>query len=201
MIHPDTEVRFISEAKGYGVIATKLIPKGTITWALDALDRVFTPEDILRHPQYSKEILEKYTYRDRLGNFVLCWDNGRFVNHSSQSNCMCTAYNFEIAVRDILPGEELTDDYGYLNIIEPFDVIPEEGCERTTVFPDDLLTYHEKWDAQLKEAFQYLTKVKQPLNYLLSPDTYMKAINIAENKEKMDSIINIYYDAKEKISA
>lgn len=38
MIHPDTELRFINEKIGYGVVALKLIPRGTITWALDKLD-------------------------------------------------------------------------------------------------------------------------------------------------------------------
>ena len=31
MIHPDTELRFINNVVGYGVVAKKLIPKGTIT--------------------------------------------------------------------------------------------------------------------------------------------------------------------------
>ena len=46
MIHPHTELQFISEKIGYGVIATKFIPKGTITWVLDKLDRIFTPEEV-----------------------------------------------------------------------------------------------------------------------------------------------------------
>jgi hypothetical protein len=46
MIHPDTELQFINDKIGYGVVATKLIPKGTITWALDKLDRIFSPEEV-----------------------------------------------------------------------------------------------------------------------------------------------------------
>jgi magnesium transporter len=46
MIHPDTEIQFISEEIGYGVVAKKLIPRGTITWVLDALDRIWTPKEI-----------------------------------------------------------------------------------------------------------------------------------------------------------
>jgi hypothetical protein len=44
MIHPNTELKFISPQKGYGVIATSLIPKGTITWVLDPLDQVFSSQ-------------------------------------------------------------------------------------------------------------------------------------------------------------
>ena len=43
MIYPKTELRFISDEIGHGVVATEFIPAGTITWALDKLDREFTP--------------------------------------------------------------------------------------------------------------------------------------------------------------
>jgi SET domain-containing protein len=125
MIHPDTELRFINDQIGYGVVATKFIPKGTITWALDKLDRIFTTDDIRKMEPVYKQIMDKYTYRNPQGNYVFCWDIARYVNHSSISNCVTTAYEFEIAVRDIQPGEELTDDYGYLNLDEPFEVLPE----------------------------------------------------------------------------
>lgn len=45
MIHPKTELRFISKEVGYGVFATDFIPAGTITWVLDKLDREFLPEE------------------------------------------------------------------------------------------------------------------------------------------------------------
>ena len=38
MLHPDTTLAWIDDTIGVGVIATKPIPKGTITWARDALD-------------------------------------------------------------------------------------------------------------------------------------------------------------------
>ncbi len=142
MIHPHTELRFISDKIGYGVVATRFIPKGTITWALDKLDRVFEPSEIKLFERVYQEILDKYCYRNNVGDFVFCWDIARFVNHSFNSNCISTPYEFEVAVRDILPGEELTDDYGYLNVTEPFDCLPEEGSTRTRVMPDDLLNFY-----------------------------------------------------------
>src|SRR4051812_18240825 len=104
MIHPNTELRFISPEKGYGVVATQLIPKGTITWVLDPLDQEFTAEEIAKMPARIRKILDTYTYRDNKGHFIMCWDNARFVNHSYHSNCLSTAYNFELAIRDIYPG-------------------------------------------------------------------------------------------------
>ena len=110
MIHPHTELQFISEQIGYGVVATKRIPKGTITWALDKLDRIFSQEQVRSMDPLYQKVLDTYSYRNPQGNYILCWDNARFINHSSNSNCITTAYEFEIAIRDIHPGEQLTDD-------------------------------------------------------------------------------------------
>ena len=196
MIHPDTELRFINDVIGYGVVATKFIPKGTITWALDKLDRTFTPEQVQSLDPIYQQVLEKYTYRNEKGNHILCWDNARFVNHSFRSNCITTAYEFEIAVRDIHPGEELTDDYGYLNIEEPFEVLPEEGTDRRIVYPDDLLRFYREWDEQLLAAFPLLLKVPQPLLGILNDTTKEKALRVSGGQEPFDSILHCYYPAK-----
>ncbi|WP_417590147.1 SET domain-containing protein [Owenweeksia hongkongensis] len=197
MIHPDTEVRFISDEIGYGVVAKKMIPKGTITWVLDELDREFTPQEVEALSDPIKNTIDVYAYRNSAGNFILCWDNGRFVNHSFNSNCISTAYDFEIAVRDIEPGEQLTDDYGYLNISEPFRA-HAEGTRRKTVYPNDLVKYHHAWDKKLEASFKYILKREQPLGKLLSASQWDKVKAISEGREKMDSILNIYYD-EEKV--
>ncbi len=199
MIHPDTELRFISEEIGYGVVATKFIPKGTITWAIDKLDREFTPEEEGKMDSIYRDVLKKYTYRNNLGNFILCWDNGRFVNHSFNSNCLTTAYNYEVAIRDIHPGEELTDDYGYLNVTEPFDALPEAGSDRTVVYPDDLLRYHAIWDEKVLSAMKESIKVPQPLRVLITDDIWKTAQKIAEGKEKMQSVLSCLYEEKKLV--
>ena len=196
MIHPHTELRLINEQIGYGVVATRFIPQGTITWALDKLDRTFTPDQVRAMDIMYQEVLDKYTYRNSQGNHILCWDNARFVNHSSNANCLTTAYEFEIAIRDIQAGEELTDDYGYLNIEEPFDVVPEKGIDRTTVYPDDLLRHYYQWDEKLLSAFPLLLGVPQPLMNILSPQVREKAIKVATEQEKFDSILHCYYPAR-----
>lgn len=193
MIHPDTELRFISDKIGHGVVATKFIPKGTITWALDKLDRIFTSQQIAKMDKMYQDVMDKYSYRNPEGNYILCWDNARFVNHSSNANCITTAYEFEIAIRDIQPGEELTDDYGYLNLEQPFEVLPEPGSNRNVIYPDDLLHYYPVWDEKLLSAFPLLLKVHQPLFQILSKEIQEKAARIAEGQEQMDSILNCYY--------
>jgi hypothetical protein len=193
MIHPHTELKFISPEIGFGVVATELIPKGTITWVFDPLDHVFTPDQIRSMPPLFKEKLHTYTYRDHNGNFVLCWDHARFVNHSFNSSCVSTAYNFEMAVRDIHPGEELTDDYGYLNVTEPFECLQEPGSDRTHVMPDDLLRYYRMWDMKLKDAFLDFNKVPQPFLDHIDAKHREKVLAIADGKAQMDSILNCYH--------
>lgn len=193
MIHPHTEVKFISDEIGYGVVAKQFIPAGTITWVLDKLDREFTPEQYDQMDDLYKEILDTYTFRNNKGTMILCWDIGRFVNHSFNSNCLTTAYDFEIAIRDIHPGEQLTDDYGYLNISEPFEA-KDEGTDRKMVYPDDLTRYHKIWDKKIKNVFHHITEENQPLKMLINDQLWSKINNIISGKEQMDSIFNNYYN-------
>jgi SET domain-containing protein len=193
MIFPKTELRFISKQIGYGVVATEFIPKGTITWALDALDREFTPQEVSQMDSKYQKILDFYTYRNNRGNFVFCWDFGRYVNHSFNANCISTAYDFEVAIRDIHPGEQLTDDYGYLNISEPFEA-EDEGTERKIVYPDDLVRYHREWDEKVKAVFPLITQLNQPLRSFISQEVWQKVEKIAVGKEEMLSILSCYYE-------
>jgi hypothetical protein len=201
MMHPDTELRFVNKALGYGVFATKLIPKGTITWILDELDQKLEESYILSLNPTIQEKLLKYCYRDNQGRYVLCWDIARFVNHSFNASCISTAYEFELAARDIYPGEELTDDYGYLNLDEPFYCFPEEGSDRTVVMPDDILHFYPQWDSKAAEAMKFFNQVAQPLKSLLEPRFTDKVNAVAAGKEPMDSILNCYYDRSQKITA
>ena len=193
MIHPHTELRYINEQIGFGVFATQFIPKGTITWALDELDQILDSEYVETVDKAKSNLIKKYAYRNQSGQYVLCWDLGRYVNHSFHANCMGTAYEFEIAIRDINPGEQLTDDYGTLNIDEPFECILEEGTDRKKVYPNDLLYYHEEWDRKVIESFKHLYEVKQPLFNLVRED-YMEKVKITCTTHiLMDSIKTIYY--------
>ncbi|MEQ9094794.1 MAG: SET domain-containing protein [Phycisphaerales bacterium] len=196
MMHPDTRLQFIDKTVGHGVVATKDIPRGTITWAQDELDRVFTPGEVDALGPLFFEQLDTYCFRNPRGHWILCWDHARFVNHSFRSNCMTTAYNFEIAIRDIPAGEQLTDDYGYLNIQRPFRAV-DEGCQRTTVYPDDLTRYHAVWDAQLRRAWPDITRVDQPLRPLLEPALWARVHRVAAGREAMDSILTCYYPGEE----
>jgi hypothetical protein len=195
MIHPATELKFISRDIGYGVVATELIPAGTITWALDKLDREFSPLEFAQMDPIYQNILDTYTYRNNKGNMILCWDHGRYVNHSFNSNCLTTAYDFEIAVRDIKPGEQLTDDYGYLNITAPFRGI-DENTRRKIVYPDDLLKYYKVWDNKIKKVFYKIPKLPQPLRPLLPEETWDQVIKVVEGEQEIASILSNYFECR-----
>lgn len=198
MIHPHTELKFISNEVGYGIVATQFIPAGTITWVLDKLDREFSPLEFQQMEPIYQKILDTYTFRNNSGNLVLCWDNGRYVNHSFNSNCLTTAYDFEIAIRDIQVGEQLTDDYGYLNIPAPFRGI-DEGTRRKIVYPNDLVKYYRSWDKKIAKVFHRINRVDQPLKEVLTEETRFRIERILNDEEPLQSILANYYNANDHL--
>ncbi|MFK7692479.1 SET domain-containing protein [Paenibacillus sp. HJGM_3] len=200
MMHPHTELRYIDEAIGFGVFATQFIPKGTITWALDDLDQILEPDQVDALDDDRQKLVRKYSYRNQHGKYVLCWDTGKYVNHSFHANCIGTAYEIEIAVRDIHPGEQLTDDYGTLNIDEPFDCLPEPGTDRRRVMPDDLIRLADHWDAQALDAFRTYNDVAQPLAHLIRPEFREKVRLAADHQVLVDSIRHIYFNRTSSFS-
>ncbi len=195
MLHPDTEVRFVDQLIGHGVFATKLIPRGTLTWVLDKFDRLYTEPEVRQLDLPYQEILERYCFRNREGRWVFCWDNTRFINHSFSANSIATPYGCELAIRDIQPGEQITNDYGFFNIIEPFDCAPEEGSPRTRVMPDDLLRYAPFWDALLASAYPDFVAVEQPLLRILSPENAALLTAVARGEAAPQSVsVNYFAD-------
>ncbi|MBF2028058.1 MAG: SET domain-containing protein [Oscillatoriales cyanobacterium C42_A2020_001] len=201
MIHPHTELRFIDDSIGYGVFATEFIPKGTITWILDDLDQKFDEAYVHSLDPARRDRLLKFCFRDEYGQYILCWDIARYVNHSFNSTLIATPYHFELAARDIYPGDEITDDYGYFNLDYPFHCFPEPNCTRTKVLPDDILYYYPEWDQKAADAMKLFNQVDQPLKHLIDPMCLHKVTAIAAGKDTMDSILTCYYDRTSKLKA
>ena len=59
MIHPDTQMTKINETIGYGLIATKLIPKGTIVWILDDLTQKLDESYVNSLDEFTKKAVER----------------------------------------------------------------------------------------------------------------------------------------------
>ncbi|MEQ8712528.1 MAG: hypothetical protein RIC80_05905 [Cyclobacteriaceae bacterium] len=66
MIHPNAELRFISQAIGYGVFATVDIPEGTITYVKDSLEMVISPTDYLMHAEPIAVLIDIRVFVDDL---------------------------------------------------------------------------------------------------------------------------------------
>jgi hypothetical protein len=65
--------------------------------------------------------------------------------------------------------------------------------------PDDLLHFHEEWDAKLKDAFKQFNAVDQPLAWLIESQYRDKVKAIAAGEAEMDSILGCYYDPEKHI--
>jgi uncharacterized protein len=192
MLHPNTRIQYIDDSIGYGVFATSFIPKGTITWVRDLLDKEISPDEMHGFPFLVYETALTYSYRNNKGNYLLPWDHTRYVNHSFRPNTMITPYGFEIAIADIAKGEQITNDYGTLNIIEPFEPI-NEGSDRKIVYPNDLETFYSVWDQWIKEGIVLIRKVDQPLGSLLSEDLWNEMDEIHNGHSKPKSIRDLVF--------
>ena len=171
MIHPATELRYISPAIGFGVFATDFIPQGTIVYVQDALEILLPADHPLLTTDIYQPILDKYSTVEKDGSRLLSWDIARYVNHSCQSNALSTGYGFEIAIKDIQPGEEITDDYGQFNL--PYDMpctCGHPAC-RGSIRPSDFNTLVHHWDSQLSASLAKLNSLDQPLWRFLDDET------------------------------
>lgn len=107
----------LSKISGIGLYADNFIPKGTVIWRFTPyLDLKFNEEEYqLFKLNYNCERIDNYVYKSKIsGCYILCSDDARFINHSSQPNTIDTQDEVEgltIACRDIYPGEEITSDY------------------------------------------------------------------------------------------
>jgi hypothetical protein len=190
LIHPHSELRFVSSAIGYGLFATRLIPKGTVTWVGDPFDQIISPDRLATLPDLLSAQAHRYSFVNGSGDRVLCWDHGRFVNHSCAATCLSPGFDFEIAVRDIEAGEEITDDYGTLNPEEPFPCLCGSPHCRGQVLPDDPERCRTAWDELVASAFPAILQVNQPLWELVREKDHV--VRILAGEMRIPSVMSHY---------
>lgn len=118
-----------SPIHGLGLFAKREIPAGTIWWKASRNNVL-----LINRTQY-ETLLNSHTngtinqlldiatiygyYSRRMDSIIVCLDNARYVNHSEQPNSgapydgnpLCS-----VALRDILPGEEILEDYAQYDL-------------------------------------------------------------------------------------
>lgn len=189
MIHPHTELRLISPSKGYGVFATKTIPAGTLTWVLDPLDRRLSTEEMAALPPAAKEALNTYAFNNADGSAVLCWDFGRFLNHSCDPSCICMGVVCDIAARTILPGEQLTCEYGLLNGEERFDCHCGAPACRGKIDRAGFEATAKNVDKQVSDLVPAISLVPQPLLTHMLPEERRRLDRILAGHEPIPSCL------------
>jgi hypothetical protein len=200
MIHPKTELKFINETVGYGVFATESIPEGTIVYVKDSLELVVSPTDYLLHNAEMQEVIEKYSYIDEQGNRIISWDFAKYVNHCCNCNTISTGYGFEIAIRDIAAGEQITDEYGIFNLEKEMSLVcGVSGC-RKTIRPDDFDRYYQQWDEKIKKSISLLFSVEQPLMPFIDEETRHELDGFFAKPEQYKSVYALRHKEKAPIS-
>ena len=173
MLHPDIVVKK-SPISGKGLFAKRNIPKGTIL-LISPKVRVYSMSQYNAFSKKYRAILRKYSCEDDEGNLVYHIDNVKYWNHGCNPNASYIG-DFEIAIRNIKTGEELTYDYG---LIHP-RWLPAMKCRCGTAGCRKLIKreaqnspvvrkLHLLAKAAIKKAF----RVKQPL---ISDKAFIRAI-------------------------
>jgi uncharacterized protein len=163
VIHPATRVVRVSSEVGDGVMATAFIPRGTIVWTQDSLDRVFEPDVVELLGKQYRSLLDHYAHIDEQGRYVLCWDAGKLINHSCDPTLRGVGTWFQVARRDIAPGDEITCDYAECNVTEALSCLCKAPSCRGEVHGRDLLRFFPEWDKEAQELLPLLKTVEQPL--------------------------------------
>lgn len=188
MIHPHTELRKINDHIGVGVFATAYIPRGTLTYVFDPLEIELSETAFSALPEPIRQLADKYCYVDAKGLRVVSWDLAKYINHRCDCNTLSSGWGFEIALRDIQPGEEITDDYGLFNLAREMPVTCNCPNCRLVVRPDDLDRFYELWDAQIKEVLPKMLEVEQPLLPYLEPEVYADTVRYLAGKGPYTSV-------------
>jgi hypothetical protein len=175
MLHPHTQLVVADAARGYGVTATRDLPRGTLVWVLDALDGVILPDSPLLASDAYAPTIAKYTFENGGGTRVLHWDLAKYINHSCDANLLTPrGANFSLLIRDVPAGDELTDDYGlyYGAGDEPLECLcGSPGCRGVIAF-DPSGARRAGLARDLAAALEQAPRIDQPLLAFTTRDAH-----------------------------
>ncbi len=193
MIHPDTEIRLVNPEVGYGVFATKKIPMGTIVYVKDDLEIMISQEDYYKYSDSLKKVIDRYSYIDPEGYRIISWDFAKYTNHCCDPNTISTGYGFEIAIKDIEPGEQITDEYGIFNLDKEIHLVCDKQNCRKVVCNEDFDKYYQEWDQKIIPALEKVPFVKQPLYEFIDEITKKELEEFFKDPSKYKSVYHLRF--------
>jgi hypothetical protein len=200
MVHPDTTLKFVNPVMGSGVFATEFIPKGTLTYVKDSLEIDISPSHYSRHPKPMQGVIDKYSYIDEQGHYIISWDNAKYINHNCEPNTISTGYGFEMAIKDIYPDDQITDEYGIFNLETSFKCECGAPHCRGTIKPEDLDLLYAEWDEKIIPALSQFHRVRQPLAPFLTKEVSQQLDQFLSDPRQYRGIHSLRY-LKEKVMA
>lgn len=174
MVHPDTFVQ--PTKKGLGLFAKRRFRRGEIIWISDDFDLKIPVQDYLHIAENQRRILNVYSYLDYKNRVIVPWDSGKYVNHSCAPNStgLLDFDNISIALRNILPGEEIVEDYCcYFGHFETFTCLCGAADCRGVVGQEN------SYDPGLRLRLEDIEKE------MFSTEQYLLSIQSDENLEFM----------------
>lgn len=145
-----------TDDRGFGLFARVFIPKGTlIDYQCDLCERICGRADLENMSHEKRQQIMEHTYTTDECDVILDCSIGRYMNHSCSANVLENGGEFDIAVRDVQAGEEVTCDYRQFN--DPDEGFPcycgEPMCCGTVApvrpIPPDLAA---AWDDKTRAA-------------------------------------------------
>lgn len=106
MLKVKTYIKEVGD-KGIGLFAGEFIPKGTIIWKNSILHKRLTNLDDLNEEEVN--YVKTYAFMEN-EYWVLCIDDSKYVNHSSNPNTYHKNGNI-YALRDLNNNEEILENY------------------------------------------------------------------------------------------
>jgi hypothetical protein len=119
------------------------------------------------------------------------------VNHCCYPNSISTGYGFEIAIKDITAGEQITDDYGLFNVSYDTEFFCSTPNCRKNVLQDDIVKYHKEWDKWIIESLKFVDKVPQALFPCLDNNTKKRLFSYISGESEYVSVLNTRYRSSE----
>lgn len=172
---------------------------GTIVYVKDEYEIMISQEEFANLKEPLRSIIDKYSYIDPEGYRIVSWDIAKYTNHCCDPNTISTGYGFEIAIRDIEPGEQITDEYGIFNLEHTLSLFCDNPLCRKEVKPEDFDLLYEEWDRKIIPALKRIPYVAQPLYSLLDKNTVSELEDFFRDNSLYKSVYNLKYKKPVKV--